>query len=387
MENKGYHVVSKTADGLFIDNFYTPQGKIKVNLPDDMAAGDTISGTVDIEPAGKNDTERAQNQTELNGYVIEVEGTKAKAGDVKFIFVIPPTVTPAAKTIVLMKDNRAVARSTVPISPTPLMPIQITLPTGGQQGRTVQCRGPLTPTDHIEIGGKVQPVIAESPRQMITLNTSEVIGQTTIKCGQQECTFRNIGIKLSAPKLDLQRGETTTLHLVVMGLAGNTQDVPLDLVNNSPTIVNMAGGMEQHAVINPSAIQSDGTWSLDRTLTGIQPGGFVITGTVTWNDTCTGRGGGVIADGPGTAKPTPTPLTPTDTASGEVCTWIAYKTYRVDEWKREQSSDKDLEVRHGSAKGGGVTVEFHCKAAGTFTFTVTKETGSPDVVSVTCTQP
>jgi hypothetical protein len=152
----------------------------------------------------------------------------------------------------------------------------------------------------------------------------------------------------------------------------------------------MSGGNAQDNTIPSGQVQANGTYAMDRTLTGIQAGPFNITGTVTWTDTCNGAPGGVIAGGPGpTSQPTPapTPLTPTDTASGEVCKWIAYKTYRVDEWKREQSKDKELEVRHGSAKGGGVTVEFHCKAAGTFTFTVTKEGGSPDVVSVTCTQP
>src|SRR6266699_6865242 len=69
----GYHVDTRTANGLFVTTFTTPQGKIKVNLTDDLAAGDTISGTVETEPAGKNDVERAQNQAELNGYVIELE--------------------------------------------------------------------------------------------------------------------------------------------------------------------------------------------------------------------------------------------------------------------------------------------------------------------------
>src|SRR5262245_44326258 len=263
------------------------------------------------------------------------------------------------------------------------------LPTGGQQGRTVSCSGPLTQSDHIQIGGTDMPEIAGSPRSRIALNTREVLGQTTIRCGQQECSFHNIGIKLSAPKLDLRRGETTTLHVEVIGLGLITHSVPLELVNNSPSVVNMAGGVAQNIMISPSAVPVDGTYSTDRTLTGIQNGAFEVTGTVRWNDTCTknASGGGVIAGGPGPIAQ-PTPLTPTDTAKGEVCKWIAYKDYRVDEWKREQSNDKDnLEVRHVSAKGGGVTVEFHCKAAGTFSFTVTKESGSPDVVSVTCTQP
>jgi prefoldin subunit 5 len=43
----GYHAGTNTANGLVVTTFDTPQGKIKVNLPDDMAAGDTISGTVE----------------------------------------------------------------------------------------------------------------------------------------------------------------------------------------------------------------------------------------------------------------------------------------------------------------------------------------------------
>jgi len=97
---------------------------------------------------------------------------------------------------------------------------------------------------------------------------------------------------------------------------------------------------------------------------------------------------GVISGGPGpVAQPTPTPLVPTNTRTGEVCKWVVFKDYRVDEFKRADPLDKGIEVRHSSAKGGGVTVEFHCKAAGTSVFTVTKESGSPDVVSVTCTSP
>ena len=115
----------------------------------------------------------------------------------------------------------------------------------------------------------------------------------------------------------------------------------------------------------------------------------MVTGTVTWTETYTKEvTGGVIAGGPGpVSQPSPTPLTPTDTAKGEVCKWINYKTYRVDEFKRVDSKDKNLEVRSASAHGGGVAVEFHCKAAGTFIFQVTKDSGSPDIVSVTCTQP
>src|SRR5260370_81803 len=158
-------------------------------------------------------------------------------------------------------------------------------------------------------------------------------------------------------------------------------------------MIGMGGGEQQHVIIRPSDVREGGVYRTQRALTGVQPGAFIINGTVRWSERNTfsqrtNEPAGVIAGGPGpVSQPTPTPLAPTDTASGEVCKWVDYKTYRVDEFKREDSTDKNLEVRHASAKGGGVTVSFHCKATGTFIFKVTKESGNPDVVSVTCTQP
>ena len=58
----GFAVASEVAGGLNTTIFATPRGKIRVNLPDDMAPGDTLSGTVIAEPQGKDDKERAANQ-------------------------------------------------------------------------------------------------------------------------------------------------------------------------------------------------------------------------------------------------------------------------------------------------------------------------------------
>jgi hypothetical protein len=289
----GYHVDTKTGNGLVVTTFDTPQGKIKVSLPDDMAAGDTITGTVEVEPNGKNDAERAQNQDELNGEVIDIGGQKTKVGDKKISCTIPLTLTDAAKTITLIRNGQPVGTSTVPISNTrPPAPTQFTVPTGGQQGRPIQIQGPCNgtsgPQDSVTIGGTVAPVLAESPRQLIVQNTSNTVGPTNIVCNENgahlECPFRDIGIKLSAPKLNLLRGETTTLHVTVMGLSGIKENVPLDL--NVTGAVQMSGGNDQHIEIPSTQVQADGTISLDRTLTGIARGGFGVTGTVKWSDVC-----------------------------------------------------------------------------------------------------
>ena len=58
-------VTTKIEGGLHTVIFETQEGKIKVNLPDDMAAGDTFSGTVIAEPSGNTTEERENNTDEL----------------------------------------------------------------------------------------------------------------------------------------------------------------------------------------------------------------------------------------------------------------------------------------------------------------------------------
>lgn len=64
------------ANGLYTVKFDTPSGQLKLNLPDDMRAGETISGTVVPEPKGNTEEERNSNRGVLNGYVVDIAGQK-----------------------------------------------------------------------------------------------------------------------------------------------------------------------------------------------------------------------------------------------------------------------------------------------------------------------
>src|SRR5439155_1903878 len=79
------------SNGLKTTKFTSSRGTITVNKPDDMTAGDTLSGTVTEEPAGKTEAERAQNQDELKGYVVEMENQKAPVSGKTFKWNIPAT--------------------------------------------------------------------------------------------------------------------------------------------------------------------------------------------------------------------------------------------------------------------------------------------------------
>jgi hypothetical protein len=188
-----------------------------------------------------------------------------------------------------------VARAELPISSARKeKPTAFTLPGGGQQGWPLEVEGPfdgiIRDTDYVKVGQTTLPILAESPRQKIARNTSDVIGPTSIASAENgkisECPFRNLGVHLAADKLSLLKGETTTLHVTVLGLRDLREDVPLDLVNRSPEIIGLAGGNDQHLSISSRQISTSGTFSIERTLSGIRAGSFNITATVTWSDVC-----------------------------------------------------------------------------------------------------
>lgn len=64
----------------------TLAGTVHVYLPDDMAAGDTISGTIMVEPKGATEEERAGNSAVLRGTVIEIGGERTTASESSFRF-------------------------------------------------------------------------------------------------------------------------------------------------------------------------------------------------------------------------------------------------------------------------------------------------------------
>jgi hypothetical protein len=101
--------------------------------------------------------------------------------------------------------------------------------------------------------------------------------------------------------------QTTTLTAIVTGLRGIGQDVPLTLVNNSPATISMGGGNEQRLTIRAGEEKADGTYTTERELTGIQPGGFRITGTVRWTATSTGPGRPVSDPSPIATRGRPSP--------------------------------------------------------------------------------
>lgn len=118
---RDFTTASEVGGGLNTTVFSTPHGKIRVSLPDDMAAGDTISGTVVAEPAGKDDKERVKNEGELSGYVVELEKQTVSSPSLSgsaFKLAMPAAISTTYQ-ILKNKKGEEVSRREIPVAQQP----------------------------------------------------------------------------------------------------------------------------------------------------------------------------------------------------------------------------------------------------------------------------
>ncbi len=303
------HVSAKTTTdwGVRTTTINTQSGKLTVNMPDDAALGDTISGTVVAEPAGETAEERQANMDTLDGYVFDIpeipsktvvsepEETPGEEPERKKVVTwdIPATVSGKIVDLVLRdpKGNE-VTKTDFPISSPPAYTpsaepeaSDYNLPSIGQAGRPIEVTGPfdgkVVNTD-IKIGGKDTSILAQSPRKTVAESPRDVIGLTDIELTEGNVTlkdqYRNIALRLSADKLRLKKGEQTTLTVQVLGLEGLQEEIPISLENKSPAVVSMEGGESQTVTVHPEEVGPEGVYTISKTLTGIQTGPFSIAG-------------------------------------------------------------------------------------------------------------
>jgi len=190
---------SKTEYGLHTVTVDTPEGEIDIYLPDDMSAGDTISGIVVAEPYGKTSQERQRNTDELNGYVVELEvedkeigGTKISEKKLKKVSIPKKFRKDSTKITVSDSDGNEVITTEIEIedSPHPLqytelpLPKDFKLPLIGKSGEPVQVLGPFDgafDTSSVKIGGKEAQILAESPRKVIVKTPGGITRFTDIE--------------------------------------------------------------------------------------------------------------------------------------------------------------------------------------------------------------
>jgi len=311
-----------TGNGLQIATFDIAAGRITVRLPDDIRAGDTISGTVTAEPKGQTPEERAKNMSTMGDQKIKIATAKKTDGTSDVNVEVPITATPSPFTCKLPPSSGGLGITltstggTLSPGPTQTVPIELVslslqsvapltvvqLPTIGQTGRPIVITGPFdgkssntvfnffqAPLIHQpdlvyerEIARNSSPLLAESPRKAVFEAPTNVTGPIEIKLKEGDVetkgTYRNVGVNLTAPKTNLLKGEKTELKVEVTGLQG--LKVPVPLILECKGVITMVGGIYQPLVIQPSQVGADGRYTTTRGITGVQSGGWEATATV-----------------------------------------------------------------------------------------------------------
>lgn len=295
-----YGFRSVRSPGLNTHYISFPSGsKLIVNLPDDVAAGDTFSGTVQAEVTGADEKQRARNQAELDKAVLLIGGQTMRVAERIFTRTISTLFSAADPFIVLQVKDKEVVKASLSFLETPTQPpVTFQLPSCGQMGRNLVVMHPgngiIDPKDSSSIGGTQLQTLAESMRMRVIRNSSELPGLTQINFSEQgnqvSGPFLNVGVRLTSLVTSLRKGQTTNLDVVVSA-PGIQRDLSLVLVNTTPGIVTISGGETQHFTLRSADVQADGTFRKSFTVSSSNVGAWGATATVSCVD-----------DGPGARR-------------------------------------------------------------------------------------
>jgi hypothetical protein len=302
-----YQTSTDTSLGLHTTSLASLHGTVRVYLPEDIRVGDTISGTVEVEPAGATPEERQRNGATLSGVVITLEGDQTPASDGSVYWQVPMIEYGTPATLVLRDPSGAeVGRTTVPVNPVPdrFGPLDQPLPGDYELPPIVQFGNPFTitgpfdgefVTSALDCGGELT-LLAESPRTLIARAPTELVGQHPMALSEGETVVTRevnvIQLHLSAGKLDLLRGETTMVTAQVTGFAGldpEAYPIEFEMINHSPETVTMEGLEDNrfYQLIFADDISTgedmaiEGSFVVESTLHGVRTGTFNISATVT----------------------------------------------------------------------------------------------------------
>lgn len=284
--------VATTVPALIVTSISVPQGTLRVSLPSDVAAGDTISGTVVAEPAGRSDAERRANAATLDGYVVEAGATKTRAAQRAIVFLVPPAATTA--TILVRRSSGEIAgRTDVPVRVQQAAPLRQAAPSDfrfpqhAAAGQPFRISGPFSgnvATVSLTVGGRPAEVIAESPRMLVAAPPAAFAGPGRMRLSESGVSSaapcRVVSLTLSAPSTRITKGAHVPVHIVVGGLEGLQETLRVRLVNATPDVVALAGGDAQVLRIRPDEVAAGGQHAQERDLAGLRAGSFSLSATL-----------------------------------------------------------------------------------------------------------
>ena len=205
----------KAEFGLMVATFALPEGAVTAYLPDDVASGETFSGTVEGP----------------DGFMLTFGDQRARTGE-PFSWTVPNGESRQQILITLLdRQGSERARAWLQTGAAAPRDAAFRFPPLVQAGKPLPIRGPLDGdfrTTRVQINGSAVSPLAESVRRVIVRAPSNLIGPTpstlTEAAIEHRGAMRSLSIEMTVPA---GGAPPATRDLTVRGASGTDRDVPL----------------------------------------------------------------------------------------------------------------------------------------------------------------
>ncbi|HSU28374.1 MAG TPA: hypothetical protein VLJ68_08330 [Chitinophagaceae bacterium] len=305
--------------------FSTPDGKITIMLPDDIRPGDMISGTVSMEPEGRNEKTRNEHLGRLKKHQLSFDDGPTGKIEIKTSSQQRINLDEKGVTIEIPQSagNLNLTNPEGKLVSKAVIPVLASWPGSEQEPKEEVTFWYGSYNPGIELEKKVmlddEPLVVFTNRLSVAglsrrstpalkwfLNRGNNETSLSTSCSSPGKTILNIPPGATGPcqvvakdnkdhvvftdninvlrldaslaKSNLKRGERTELHVQVVGLEGCSYPVYTTIVNQSNSVVTLDKGNHQTHAYNPMD-QGGNSSKLDihQGVTGITTGDYNIT--------------------------------------------------------------------------------------------------------------
>jgi hypothetical protein len=268
-------VVVRAFPGIHRVEVTVPEGRIAINIPDDLAPGGLYTATVARTP-------NRGGATRLNAMSVEMPALRPGPLPDRFEFLVDRNTPTSIRVEVRETESGALlGEATVPVRPAVAASVDA-LPTVGEIGRPVRVRGSFDGSmgnSAAVVSGRETVLLAESPRQLV-LDTPDAPlgpGDIVVREGDRVLRgpFRTVSLTVTPAPGPVPADARRTLDVQVAGLADLEAPIPIRITVSGP--VTVEGGREQRLEIRPANVLADGRWGLVRAMVAVDSGSISVS--------------------------------------------------------------------------------------------------------------